>query len=139
MGANGVYFVALGDFPDDMLQDLVRYYRQKYNLEVQVLPSLPEPETARHIWLWSKQAEAEPLVTSLHSAFPEIAWRTNNLHTAVVSSARMRLHYSGEPADGSDPETRIRKRFAFGRAMDCPTGQETSGKSVNATRPMPYP
>jgi len=136
VGVNGIYFVALGDFPDDMLQDLVRYYRQKYNLEVQVLSGLPEPETTRHIWLWSKQAEAEPLVASLHSAFPEIAnnphavliglttmdiypgtvnwrftftWRTNNLHTAVVSSARMGLHYSGEPADVSDPETRVRK------------------------------
>ena len=36
-------------------------------------------------------------------------WRINDLHTAVVSSARMGLHYNGEPANGTDPETRVRK------------------------------
>jgi predicted Zn-dependent protease len=136
ISGNGVYLVALGDFPDDMLQGLVQYYKQKYNLDVQMLPSLPEPEASRHIWLWTKQVQAEPLVASLHSAFPELAhnsravliglttadlypgsvdwrftfsWRTNDLRTAVVSSARMGLHYAGEPADGADPETRVRK------------------------------
>jgi predicted Zn-dependent protease len=136
MGADGVYLVALGDFPEDTLRDLAQYYRQKYNLEVQVLPSLPEPDATRHIWFWSKQVQAEPLVVSVRAAFPELAhnphavliglttadifpgsvdwrftftWRTNALHTAVVSSARMGLHYTGEPADGSDPETRVQK------------------------------
>lgn len=136
VGTDGVYFVALGDFPEDMLRDLAQYYRQKYNLQVQVLPKLPEPEATRHIWVWTKQVQAEPLVVSLRAAFPELAhnpravliglttadiypgsvdwrftftWRANELHTAVVSSARMGLHYPGEPVDGSDPETRVRK------------------------------
>jgi predicted Zn-dependent protease len=136
MGADGVYLVALGDFPEDMLRDLAQYYRQKYNLDVQLLPKLPEPEATRHIWMWTKQVQAEPLVVSVRAAFPELAhnpralliglttadiypgsvnwrytftWRTNALHTAVVSSARMDLHYAGEPVDGSDRETRVRK------------------------------
>jgi predicted Zn-dependent protease len=36
-------------------------------------------------------------------------WRIGATRTAVVSTARMNLHYAGEPSDVSAPDTRMRK------------------------------
>lgn len=118
------------------MQDLVTYYRQKYGLDIDVLKSIPARSPGRGGWFAQKQVQAEPLVATLHSDFPEVAsdpgavliglatvdlypltvnwryafgWRDINLHTAVVSSARMGFHYSGEPHDASDPVVRMRK------------------------------
>lgn len=129
-----IYFVAIGDFPERVAQDLVGYYRQKYNLEIQVLKTIPaDPQVFDAS---RQQVKAEPLVASLHGAFPEVThnpgavligftmadiypismnwqfafgWRNGDLHTAVVSAARMNLHYAGEPADVAKPEVRVRK------------------------------
>jgi len=129
-----IYFVALGDFPDRVVQELVDYYRQKYNLEIQVLKTIPPDQ--QMFDASRQQFQAEPLVASLQAAFPEVAsnpgavligftmadiypvsmnwqfafgWRNAELHTAVVSAARMSLHYAGEPADVAKPEIRVRK------------------------------
>lgn len=129
-----VCFVTVGDFPDQQMQDLVAYYRQKFNLEVRVLNAIsPDP---RVYDASRQQLAAEPLVDSIRAAFPDIAndpstiliglttadmypvsmnwrfafgWRKVNPPTAVVSSARMSLHYLGEPSDVAKPEIRLRK------------------------------
>ena len=128
-----IYFVAVGDFPESQMQDLVAYYRQKLNLEVQVLKTIP-PDP-RVFDASRQQLAAEPLVDSIHASFADLTkdpgtiliglttadmyptsmnwrfafgWRKPDLHTAVVSSARMSLHYPGESSDAR-PEIRLRK------------------------------
>jgi predicted Zn-dependent protease len=128
-----LYFVPIGDFPGDQLGALTQYYRQKYNLEVTVLSSIPlDPATrdeSRH------QLMAEQLATSLRTNAPEHAadprsviigftsediyptsqnwqfafgWRLGNSGSAVVSTARMSLEYPGEPPSAK-PDIRLRK------------------------------
>jgi predicted Zn-dependent protease len=137
MEGKKVYFVAIGDFPDNVMQDFVSFYKQKFNLDVQVLKTItPDPrlfDGAR------QQLAAEPLVDSVHAAFPEVAndpgavliglttsdiyptsvswqfafgWRKGDLHTAVVSAARMGIHYAGEPDEVAKPEVRMRKMIS---------------------------
>ncbi len=129
-----IFFVPVGDFPSTQLEPLVQYYRQKYNLEIAVLKSIPvDPATRDQS---RQQLMAEKLVASLRDGVPEYAndstviligftsediyptsqgwefafgWRIGATRTAVVSTARMNLHYAGEPSDVSTSDIRMRK------------------------------
>jgi predicted Zn-dependent protease len=129
-----LFFVPVGDFPSTQLEPLVQYYRQKYNLEIAVLKSIPvDPATRDQS---RQQLMAEKLVASVRDSVPEhtndskailigftsediyptsqgwefaFGWRLGTTRTAVVSTARMNLHYGGEPSDVSALDTRMRK------------------------------
>jgi predicted Zn-dependent protease len=129
-----IYFVPIGDFPAKQIQPLVQYYREKYNLEIAVLNSIPvDPATRDEP---RGQLMAENLVASVRRGAPEYAtdpkailigftsediyptsqhwrfafgWRTANARAAVVSTARMSLPYTGESVGVNVPETRLRK------------------------------
>jgi predicted Zn-dependent protease len=129
-----IYFVPIGDFPAKQIQPLVQYYREKYNLEITVLSSIPvDPATRDEA---RGQLMAEDLVASVRRGAPEYAtdpkailigftsediyptsqhwrfafgWRTANARAAVVSTARMSLPYTGESLSVNVPETRLRK------------------------------
>jgi predicted Zn-dependent protease len=129
-----IYFVPIGDFPTEQLEPLVRYYREKYNLEITVVSSIPvDPFTRDEL---RKQLMAEKLVASVRDDVLEHAhdpnailigftsediyptsqnwqfafgWRIANTRTAVVSTARLSLHYFGQPLRFNLPDTRLRK------------------------------
>ena len=129
-----VYFVPIGDFPAQQLQNLSEYYRSTLNLAVQPLP--PIPLDMNVVDSDRQQIIAEKLIDSLRSAFPKLAnnvnailigftsvdmypvemnwkfafgWRVDHERSAVVSTARMDLHYPGEPSSVAQPEIRLRK------------------------------
>jgi predicted Zn-dependent protease len=131
---SSIYFVPIGDFPRERLEPLIQYYRQKYNLEIAVVNSIPvDPATRDDA---RRQLMAERLVASVRNAVPEhtynpkeiligftsediyptsqnwqfaFGWRQTSLGAAVVSTARMSLHYAEEPSDDNFAETRLRK------------------------------
>ena len=71
VGGSKIYFVPIGAFPDEQLQPLVRYYHDKYNLEITVLNSIPvDPATRDQS---RQQLMAENVVASLRTAVPEHA------------------------------------------------------------------
>ena len=129
-----VYFVPLGSFPGDDLTSLAQYYRDKYKLDITILKSIPVDDVVRDSS--RGQLMAEKLVESVRAGAPEYAndprailifftsediyptsqnwqfafgWRLGSSHAAVVSTARMSLHYIGQPIDLNLSETRLRK------------------------------
>ena len=129
-----IYFVPIGDFPDEQLQSLAQYYRQKYNLEITVLNSIPVDattrDTSRH------QLMAENLAASLRNGVPEqggepgailigftsedmyptskpwlfvFGWRLGGTRLAVVSTARLRILNIGHVLEWDLPGKRLRK------------------------------
>jgi predicted Zn-dependent protease len=131
---SNIYFVPIGNFPRERLEPLIQYYRQKYNLEIAVVNSIPVDPATRDDS--RRQLMAERLVASVRNAVPEhtynpkeiligftsediyptsqnwqfaFGWRQTRLGAAVVSTARMRLHYAGEPPDENFAETPLRK------------------------------
>lgn len=128
-----IYLVPIGDFSDSQVDHLVGYYREKYKLEIKILKPI---RMSPKVWDPARQqALAEPLVDYMREAVPEqsndpdailigltttdmyptsmnwrfaFGWRKADLHAAVVSSARMNLHYFLQPLD-ANPETRLRK------------------------------
>jgi hypothetical protein len=42
-----IYFVPIGNFPDEQLQPLVEYYRKKYNLEIAIADGISVDPAAR--------------------------------------------------------------------------------------------
>jgi len=129
-----IYFIAIGDFPGEQVQQLVQHYREKFNLDIQTLTAIPIDSSA--IDPKRQQLVAERLITSVRAAFPKLAndptviligftstdmyplsmnwsfalgWRVASTRTAVVSTARMDLHYPGELSGSAFPETRLQK------------------------------
>jgi predicted Zn-dependent protease len=129
-----IYFVTIGDFPNDELETLAKYYRQKYNLEIAILKSIPVDPSTRDDS--RRQLMAENLASGLRNSVPEFAndpkailigftsediyptskgwqfafgWRLGSSRTAVVSTARMGLIYAGMPLDLHLSDTRLRK------------------------------
>jgi len=41
-----ICFILLADFPASQIKDLITYYRRKFQLEIEVLPSIAIPEAA---------------------------------------------------------------------------------------------
>ena len=129
-----VYFVPLGGFPNAAIARLVGHYKDTLGIEIQVLGRLPIDATLLNPR--RNQVKAERLVASVHDAFPDrmgdpksiligitsediypesmpwqfaFGWRSGDLRTAVVSTARMDLHYPGEPMGVASPEIRLLK------------------------------
>jgi predicted Zn-dependent protease len=129
-----IYFVPIGDFPTEQLQPLVQYYRQKYNLEITVVNSVPVDPTTRDAS--RQQLMAENLAASIRNSVPEHAsetaailigftsedmyptsknwqfafgWREGVARTAVVSTARLSLPNIGQALTRDLPGTRLRK------------------------------
>ena len=129
-----VYFVPMGSFSSDDLTALAQYYRDDYKLDITILKSIPLDDAVRDSS--RGQLMAEKLVESVRAGVPEytndprailigftsediyptsqnwqfaFGWRLGSFHAAVVSTARMSLHYIGQPMDSNLAETRLRK------------------------------
>lgn len=129
-----VYFIPIGESPAAEIQELVSYYHEKFGLEINVLPAFqPQPGD---IDAGRRQLIAENVVSSMVRAHPDYArnralvligitdydiyprsmnwqfvfgWREFQSHAAIASTARMGLHYLGEPTDQATVSTRLRK------------------------------
>jgi predicted Zn-dependent protease len=128
-----IYFVPIGSFPSEEIEPLVRYYHEKYKLEITIAKRIPvDPATSddsRHQLIAEKLAaslrnlseyandpnavligftseDIYPMSQNWQFAF---GWRLGSAGAAVVSTARMSLHYDGEPSGIDLPERRLRK------------------------------
>jgi predicted Zn-dependent protease len=127
-----ICFVPLDNFPVDQLEDLQRYYRQKYDVEISISKPVLVNSDLRDGS--RQQLRAEALAASLRSALPEydtntiligftsediypvsqnwrfaFGWRSSATVSAVVSTARFSLPYAGLPASAERSSTRLRK------------------------------
>ena len=129
-----LYLAPIGDVPSARLGRLADHYRQKFGVEFEILPrvelSRNDYDALRH------QFVAESLIWRMQQTYPNLArnpsaivigiteadiypngrdwafcfgWRDTKAHMAVVSTARMDLHYEGEPTTGTDSQTRLQK------------------------------
>jgi len=69
-GWGTVYLVPLGDFPDDLTGELVAFYRDKYQLNVQTLPNVPVSEAAMNSQ--RQQLIAEEAIDLMKQANPQL-------------------------------------------------------------------
>ncbi len=129
-----IYFVPVGEAPASQIDNLVAYYREKFQLDSQVLPAM-RPD-ADDVDFSRQQLIAEKVIQSVLRHYPQYAgdksavliaitsqdmfplgahwqfcfgWRIPAVHAAVVSTARMDLHYPGEPPTEATLEKRLRK------------------------------
>ena len=129
-----IYFIPIGDFPSGAVEDLVSYYRETLHLEINTVDPISIEDSV--LDTERRQLVAEKLIASMRHALPKLAsdpnalligftttdmyplgenwrfafgWRVTELRAAVVSTARMDLHYPGEPLDDARPEIRLRK------------------------------
>ena len=127
-----ICFVPIEDFPVDRIETLVRYYHEKFNVEITIAKNVPIDASLRDAS--RGQVRAEALASSLRTALPEydastiligftsediypvsqnwrfaFGWRTGAARAAVVSTSRMSLPYEGLPAQPSTVMTRLRK------------------------------
>lgn len=132
-GIGQVYFVPIGTFPQDVLNRLVTYYRNKYGLNISVL-SAPQPAVVAQAFNEERgQYVAEDIIDILGQA--TVAWEPNSTlialtdqdlyiresswryafgyrsdRRAIVSSARMETRFMAVwPIDSEWKETRLRK------------------------------
>ena len=111
-----IYFVPMGDFPVEQLQNLAQYYHEKYGIEITIVNSVPVDPICRDAS--RQQLMAESLAASLRRSIPEhggepgsiligftaediypttrnwqfaFGWRLGDSGPAVVSSARLSL------------------------------------------------
>lgn len=129
-----IYFVPIGDAPTSEIDDLVAHYQQKFGLKSTVLPALiPGPyevSPTRHqliaenvlafmrktyfqyvknnssILIGITSDDMYPLGQDWQFCF---GWRQPEIRSAVVSTARMNLHYKGEPASEANETSRLQK------------------------------
>ncbi len=124
-----IYFVPIGNFPDEQLQPLVQYYRKKYNLEIAVADGISVDPTTRDAS--RQQLMAESLAAGLRSRVSEPAndkdailigftaedmyptsknwqfafgWRDGETRTAVVSTARRTASEQRSPQRALQPD-----------------------------------
>jgi predicted Zn-dependent protease len=129
-----IYFVPIGNFPDEQLQPLVENYRKKYKLEITIVNGISVDPATRDAS--RQQLMAETLAAGLRSNVPEAAsdkgsivigftsediyptsknwqfvfgWRDSSARTAVVSTARLNLVDIAQPMTPDTPGTRMRK------------------------------
>ena len=69
-GSGKLYLVPLGDFPNDIAADLASFYREKYKIETETLPSVPLSEIA--VNKKRDQLIAEQVVAIMKQANPQI-------------------------------------------------------------------
>ena len=132
-GSGKLYLVPLGSFPAKKVNDLASFYRNKYGLPVETLPSVPLSSTA--IDLGRNQLIAEKAIELMKQANPQLAndsqaimigltsrdmyiakrdWQFSfSLREqgkyAVVSSGRMNLPNRGQKVTEELILTRMRK------------------------------
>lgn len=133
ISASTIYFVPVGDISSVSLNDLVRFYKQKFQINIKTLPGiqLDKPSVVRQ----GRQYAAEDLIEYMQSSYPRLSgnpsvimigiteediyirkysWqfafslRAEN-RFAVVSSARMNPVSFGQPKDQTLLHTRLRK------------------------------
>ena len=129
-----IYFVPIGDFPVDQLQNLAQYYHEKYDLEITVVNRVPVDPATRDAS--RGQLMAESLAASLRNSVSDhggepgsiligftsediyptsknwqfaFGWRLGESRSAVVSSARLSLPDIGQPLERDLPGKRLRK------------------------------
>jgi predicted Zn-dependent protease len=132
--ASKIYLVPIGDAPVAEITDLASHYREKFGIQTEVLPAI-KPDV-RDLDRNRNQLIAENLVRTLLSNYSDyrtnsgdvligitgqdiypqsqdwqfcFGWREGEQRVAVASTARMSLHYLGEPADGATMRNRLRK------------------------------
>jgi predicted Zn-dependent protease len=132
--ASKIYLVPIGDAPVAEITDLASHYREKFRIQTEVLPAI-KPDV-RDLDRNRNQLIAENLVRTLLSNYSDyrtnsgdvligitgqdiypqsqdwqfcFGWREGEQRVAVASTARMSLHYLGEPADGATMRDRLRK------------------------------
>jgi len=129
-----VYFVPMGEAPTEEISALVDHYREKFGLQIEILPAVQLDESAldkaRGQWI------AEEVMASMLRAYPDYArnssailigitaqdiypqqvgssfsfgWRDFEKHAAVASTARLGLHYFGEPRNEASVAKRLDK------------------------------
>ena len=129
-----LYFVPVGDAPKSEISDLVTHYRERFGIQIRVLPpiapSTGDLDQARH------QLIAESVIETMLRSYPEYAsdessvligitrqdiyprsaawrfcfgWRMPQYRSAIVSTARMNLEDSDEPSVEATLEKRLRK------------------------------
>jgi predicted Zn-dependent protease len=129
-----VYFVPIGAAPTAEINDLVSHYKEKFGIQVEVLPAINpgygDFDGDR------KQFIAENMVQTLlknysdyranpgdvligitgEDIYPKsqhwqfcFGWRDEEHMAAVVSTGRMSLRYLGEPIEGATMRERLRK------------------------------
>jgi predicted Zn-dependent protease len=129
-----IYFVPIGNAPTSEIDGLVAHYQQKVGLKSTILPALvPGPSEInrnRHqliaenvlafmrkryfqyvkndssILIGITSDDMYPLGQDWQFCF---GWRQPEIRSAVVSTARMNLHYEGEPANGANETSRLQK------------------------------
>lgn len=69
-GSGKLYLVPLGNFPTDIAADLASFYRDKYKLEMETLPSVPLSEVA--VNRKRDQVIAEQVIAIMKQANPQI-------------------------------------------------------------------
>lgn len=129
-----LYFVPIGVAPMDEIYDLVEYYRIKLGIHVVVLPVMKVSDDV--LDATRNQIIAEDLIESMIHTYRNFAqdesavligvtgqdmyprgenwqfcfgWRTAKFRAAVVSTARMDIHYPGEPGFEATVRKRLRK------------------------------
>jgi len=131
--ASTIYFVPVGDVSSLSLDELVRFYKQKFQLNIKTLPALQldKPSVACQ----RRQFAAEDLIEFMKSSYPRLSgnprviligvteediyirkyswqfafsYRAEN-RFAVVSSARMNPTNFGQPGNQELFHTRLRK------------------------------
>jgi hypothetical protein len=81
-GSN-IYFVPIGNFPSERLEPLIQYYRQKYNLEIAVVNSIPVDPATRDDS--RRQLMAERLVARVRNAVPEHTYNPKEILIGFTS------------------------------------------------------
>jgi predicted Zn-dependent protease len=129
-----IYFVPIGDAPTPEINSLVAHYHQKFGLEGTVLPALTPGSS--EVNLDRHQLIAENILDSMHRTYSQyvennssiligitsddmyplgedwrfcFGWREPEIRSAVVSTARMNIHYEGEPASQANETSRLQK------------------------------
>ena len=130
-GSGKIYFVPLEDFPRSDVETLTDYYKSKYGLAIETLPSVPLSDAV--VNAERKQLIAEAVVALIKSAYANLvndpnailiglttedmyidrydwqftfSWRQEGRY-AVVSNARMNL--GRQPVSAEKINTRLRK------------------------------
>jgi predicted Zn-dependent protease len=129
-----VYFVPIGNFPNEQIVHLVRYYDEKYGLKIATLRSISLDSSTRDAS--RQQLMSESALSSVRGALPEYAndpksiliaftsedmyptakdwqfafgWREGATRSAIVSTARLNLPDEGGTASSDLMATRLRK------------------------------
>ena len=129
-----IYLVPIGNAPLAEINDLAAYYQQKFGVDVKVLPQLnpaygdfdgereqliAEKVTQTLLNTYSDYRDRKTDVIigiTGQDMYPKsqdwafcFGWRDQASHAAVASTARMDLHYPGEPDSEATVRNRLRK------------------------------